>query len=208
MLCNIVFAIITRIYAVVSTLKFYYSVWEGQAGKTAADMQAFIDGPNGPTLGCMDNTVFGPVDSSIANLGYTPFFGSASPLSPAPIKGSTIYMIQHHIKQGKGEAMFAKMDKLMSDPLALASMTSKHKAQGFHNHTFMPVKGKTEGLFATCIWEAKGSVSAKTMQEMIDAHDGVGSECCENKIFVVDASKANIGLAQFFDASAVASVAS
>jgi len=204
------FVIITCIiaYAVMPRLIYYHSVWEGQAGKTAADMQAFIDGPNGPSMGCMDNIVLGPVDSSMATLGFTPFFGSTSPLSPAPIKGSTIYMIQHHIKQGKSEAMFAKMGKLMSDSLTMARMTSKHKAQGFQNHTFMPVKDKTEGLFATCIWEAKEGVSAKAVQDMIDAHDAVGSDCCENKIFVVDASKANINLAQVFHASTVASVAS
>merc|ERR550514_1269360 len=41
-----------------------HCVWEAAPGKTAADMQAFIDGEFGPAMGCMDNLVLGPVDAS------------------------------------------------------------------------------------------------------------------------------------------------
>ena len=132
-----------------------HCVWEAAPGKTAADMQAFIDGEVGPSMGCMDNVVLGPVDASQAQLGYMSYFANNTAIATEPIKGSTIYMVQHHIKPGKGEALFANMGKIMSEPGAQEGMDEKLKAQGFKNHSFFPLQGKTEGLFACCIWEAK-----------------------------------------------------
>jgi len=178
-----------------------HCVWEAQPGKGVKDMQAFIDGPAGPSMGCMDNIVFGPVDAATAQLAYTPFFGNSNASAPpAEVKGSTMYMIQHHIKEGQGPAMWENMGKLMADPSAMEGMSAKHKAQGFVNHFFMPFKGKTDGLFACCLWEAKEGLTEQQVQEMIDEHPGVGP-FCDNKVFALDATKANIGLAQVFEAS-------
>jgi hypothetical protein len=71
-----------------------HCVWEAQPGKGVKDMQAFIDGPAGPSMGCMDNIVFGPVDAATAQLAYTPFFGNSNASAPpAEVKGSTMYMV-------------------------------------------------------------------------------------------------------------------
>ncbi len=96
--------------------------------------------------------------------------------------------------------MWENMGKLMADPSAMEGTSAKHKAQGFVNHVFMPFKGKTDGLFACCLWEAKEGLTEKQVQEMIDEHPGVGP-FCDNKVFTIDATKANIGLAQIFEAS-------
>jgi uncharacterized protein YaiE (UPF0345 family) len=174
-----------------------HCVWEGCAGKSVADMQAFIDQQFGEH---MVNTVHGPVDASMANLGYAPYFGNNPAAAPSPIKGSTFAMIQHVIKPGQSEAHWANMSKLMSDPSAMEGMNAKHKALGFVNHSFFPIKGKTEGLFALCIWECKEGVSVADLQEMIDEHAGVGPHC-DNKVFAIDAAKSMINLAQHFEAS-------
>ena len=109
-------------------------------------------------------------------------------------------MIQHHIQEGKGPAMWETMGKLMADPSAMEGMSAKHKVQGFANHAFMPIKGKADGLFACCIWEAKEGLSQTQVQEMIDEHPGVGP-FCDNRVFAIDASKAMINLEQAFAAS-------
>jgi hypothetical protein len=180
-----------------------HCVWEAAPGKTAADMQAFIDGEFGPAMGCMDNLVLGPVDASQAQLGYAPYFGTKTAAATEPIKGSTIYMVQHHIKPGKGEALFANMGSIMSKPSVQAGMDEKLRAQGFVNHSFFPLKGKTEGLFACCIWEAKEGLGCADVEQMMENHYGVGG-FCDNKVFAIDCTKAMVGLPQKFPASAAA----
>ena len=139
-------------------------------------MQAFIDGEFGPAMGCMDNVVLA-VDASQAQLGYMPYFVNNTAIATEPIKGSTIYMVQHHIKPGKGEALFANMGKIMSEPGAQEGMDEKLKAQGFKNHSFFPLQGKTEGLFACCIWEAKEGLGVADVEKMMENHWGVGGFC-------------------------------
>ena len=177
-----------------------HCVWEGTASKSAADMQAFIDAQFGEH---MTNTVYGPVDAGTAQLAYSPYFGNNPAAAPSPVKGSTMAVIQHVIKPGQGDALFANIDKMMAeaaaDPSIMDGITAKHKALGFFNHAFFPMKGKTEGLFAVCIWECKEGVGMQAIQDMIDEHP-VGA-FCDNKVFAIDASKANINLAQHFEAS-------
>ena len=180
-----------------------HCVWEAAPGKTAADMQAFIDGEVGPSMGCMDNVVLGPVDASQAQLGYMSYFANNTAIATEPIKGSTIYMVQHHIKPGKGEALFANMGKIMSEPGAQEGMDEKLKAQGFKNHSFFPLQGKTEGLFACCIWEAKEGLGVADVEKMMENHWGVGG-FCDNKVFAIDCTKAMVGLSQKFAPCAAA----
>jgi uncharacterized protein YaiE (UPF0345 family) len=171
-----------------------HCVWEGSAGKSVADMQTFIDAQFGEH---MTNTVHGPVDAGTAQLAYSPYFGNNPAAAPSPVKGSTMAVIQHVIKPGQGDTLFANMGKMMADPGAMEGMNAKHKALGFVNHAFFPIKGKTEGLFALCIWECKEGIGMQALQEMIDEHPGVGPYC-DNKVFIIDASKGMINLTQQF----------
>ena len=41
-----------------------------------------------------------------------------------------------------------------------------YRAQGFVNHSFFPLKGKTEGLFACCIWEAKEGLGCADVEQV------------------------------------------
>lgn len=82
----------------------------------------------------------------------------------------------------------------------ILTVRGQRQALGFINHCFLPIKGKTDGLFAFCIWECKEGVSLEDLQEMIDEHAGVGPYC-DNKVFAIDATKGSINLAQKFEPS-------
>ena len=64
----------------------------------------------------MTNTVYGPVDAGTAQLAYSPYFGNNPAAAPSPVKGSTMAVIQHVIKPGQGDTLFANMGKMMADP--------------------------------------------------------------------------------------------
>jgi len=176
-----------------------YCVWEADAGKTVEDMQTFIDGPFGPSWGLMGNVVL-PVDPSAAPLGYTHFFGAAinPPSSTPPSQESTFYIVKHFIKAGKADAFFANMTKMNDDPEAMKALGSRLRTLGYHNHSFFRLDGKTEGLFALCLWEAKEGKTPQDVQEMMDQHVMAGVDYCTNVVCPIEVSKANIGVEEVF----------
>jgi len=188
-----------------------FCVWEAEVGKTAEAMQAFIDGPSGPSWGLLGNVVL-PLDPSAGHLGYTHFFDPTvkPPSSTPPSQGSTFYIVKHFIKAGQADAFFANMSEMpdpeasivkhfemMDDPEAMKALQSKLHTRGFHGHSFFRLNGKTEGLFALCLWEAKEGKTPQDVQCMMDHHVMTG-DYCTNVVYPIEVSKGNIGVEEVF----------
>jgi hypothetical protein len=58
-----------------------FCIWEAAEGKSAADMQAFIDGEAGPGMGCMNNTCVQINTKAAGNAPYPSFFEKPTPVS-------------------------------------------------------------------------------------------------------------------------------
>lgn len=62
-----------------------FCIWEAKEGKTAADMQAFIDSDAGPSMGAMNNTCVEINTKAAGSAPYESFFDKPSPV---PISAS------------------------------------------------------------------------------------------------------------------------
>jgi len=59
-----------------------HCIWEADEGKTLEDMQAFIDGPAGPSMGCLMNTVHQIDVAAAGQPPYPSFFEQEAPAHP------------------------------------------------------------------------------------------------------------------------------
>jgi hypothetical protein len=166
-------------------------VWEAQAGKTQADMEAFINtGEASPAKAAdgIKNTVF-PIRCDLS--GPSPWPSAfAEGFAAAPTTnegGSVVFVIRHDFKEGQAEAWWKTVQELMANEAKMKEMEDATKAKGFYNSAFMATN---EAGPAFCIWEgAKGKTKADletfiNSDELSPANDKVFT----NTVMTMDAA--------------------
>jgi L-rhamnose mutarotase len=177
-----------------------FCIWEAQRGKTAAQFQDFIDGPDGPSFDCFNNDLH-RIDCNLNgnNMPFKARFKEArrgsgmkaeesseeQPAEDRTTNGSTFFMVHHHFKAGKANAWWPNIQKVMKDPKAWGEMVEAHQAAGFHNHSFMPTS--RDGP-AFCIWEAQPGKTKQDFTEFIDGPLGPGGGMMNNNVHQIDAT--------------------
>jgi len=158
-----------------------FCVWEAQEGKTAADMQAFIDSE----MPFLNNVVY-TVDASINGMTPKNVFGdNATPhcLADFPVLGedgcntkSKFYMVEHFCIPGMIETWVKVTEsfkpKTKEDEEAFGKMVESMKEQGLAAHSSLPVS-RTDG-HVFCLWEVKEGNTAAELQAFHDGNMGSG----------------------------------
>lgn len=165
-------------------------IWEAKSGTTKDQMQAFIDGPLGPS-GHMPENVFvntvHPVNS----------FGGALPLpnsafdvenrfSPTPTQPPTSgkwWFVRHTIKEGKGDEWGALAQKRMTVQAEGEKLANACKEAGFNNPqgAFMPSAADPSAI--CCIWQGKPDSDNDAFQKFVD--EVVGETLLTNVVFEI-----------------------
>lgn len=167
--------------------------WEASAGKTAANFQDFIDGPEGPSMGAFVNNVF-PISMELTG-GATPYpsyfsgkktgnYKKPMTVAPGP-EPSKFFMVRHDFKPNQEDQFWGTFAKLAGTPGAMEKWSQTANSLGFFNHSFNPVS-KVGPCF--CVWETAPGKTAADMQAYIDSCFGPPS----GMVNVV--SEINVGL--------------
>lgn len=145
----------------------FFCLWEAQAGKTKADVQAHIDTWLTDVVHVsMENHVM-ELPSKLtggAPMNIRPFFPTktAKPLK-AETSESTFYLIEHTF-QSNSEADINSFWNFMEDA-DWGTIGADTAAAGFHNGYFFPTA--RDGPFF-CLWEAEAGKTKVNMQKFID----------------------------------------
>merc|ERR1712167_126517 len=175
-----------------------FCLWEGKDGKSAMEMQIFIDN----LFSSLMNNIVWEVDVEKAALPFKSFFENPEE-APAemPALPSSFFVVSHFFKPGMAGKWWEQMMAMTSDKEAQAKFTENQHNAGFHNHAFLPIKDN-RGAF--CLWEGKDK-TAVDMQEHIDGPLGPSMGCFINIVLPIDLvpeALPMVGSAPFFKAKA------
>jgi len=164
------------------------SLWECQDNAMdASDFQSFIDEATSFATNLINKVypIRGPTRSIPSVLPTSAW--PAMPAATIPSSGSFFWV--KHVFRSENSAAFSLADhRVMMEGVA-----ARNKAEGFHNHHFMPT---ADPKIVFCVWESQVPMDAGEFQDFVD--DEIFGGTLSNEVYpVMVGGKGNVPSAAF-----------